>query len=177
MSQFAIEERIHGRARTIAIQGEFVVEHVPAADSALTAAGADPARTLIVSLSECEFVDSAAIATLHAAFRRAQGGRGMEIVAPTGSEVRRRLERTGLDRVIPTFGSLPAALAPVTMTNGVATPTEIFEEWVHSDLAATDETVPPQDNPGRARGAGPRRRRGPTGPGAHPSRNGRPAHQ
>ena len=177
MSQFAIEERIHGGVRTISIRGEFVVEHVPAADSALTAAGADPARTLIVSLSECEFVDSEAIATLHAAFRRAQGGHGMEIVAPTGSEVRRRLERTGLDRVIPTFGSLPAALAPVTMTSGAATPTQIFEEWVRSDLATTEEAEPPPGNLGRARGAGPRRRRGPTGPGVHPSRNGRPAHQ
>jgi anti-anti-sigma factor len=132
MPRFAIEERIVGPARTLSIRGEFVVEHVSAADSALERAGGDRRRTLIVSLSDCEFVDTAAIATLHAAFRRAQGGAGMEIVAPRGSEVRERLERSGLDRVIPTFGSLRAALAPASAEADARTPTELFGEWVRS---------------------------------------------
>ncbi|MQA74236.1 MAG: STAS domain-containing protein [Solirubrobacterales bacterium] len=132
MTQFAIEEQILGVARTLSIRGEFVLEHVSAADAALLRAGSDHARTLIVSLSECEFVDTAAIATLHAAFRRAQGGAGMEIVATRGSEVRERLERTGLDRVIPTFGSMRAALAPATAQAGDRMPTELFGDWVDS---------------------------------------------
>ena len=132
MSQFAIEERIIDQAHTVSIHGEFVVEHVSEADSALLRAASDSRRTLVVSLTDCEFVDTAAIATLHAAFRRAQGNAGMEIVAPRGSQVRGRLERTGLDRVIPTFDSLRAALVPASGEASTRTPTQLFAAWGRS---------------------------------------------
>ena len=69
--------------------------------------------TVVVDMTRTRFCDSAGLAVLAGAHRRAlaQGG-GLRLVLPAGGAVARVLSFTGLDGFIPGFGSLEQALAP-----------------------------------------------------------------
>ena len=59
------------------------------------------AAEFVVDLVDCEFIDSTALGVLVAARGRV---RRLALIAP-GLEVKRTLEISGLDRIIPVFGS------------------------------------------------------------------------
>jgi anti-sigma B factor antagonist len=68
---------------------------------------------VVVDLTRTRFCDSAGLAVLAGAHRRAraQGG-GVRLVLPADGAVARILSFTGLDGFIPSFGSLEHALVP-----------------------------------------------------------------
>lgn len=75
-------------------------------------AGRHGHATVVVDLARTRFCDSAGLAVLAGAHRRAlaQGG-GLRLVLPAGGAVARVLSFTGLDCFIPGFGTLEHALA------------------------------------------------------------------
>jgi anti-sigma B factor antagonist len=71
-------------------------------------AGGHPA--FVVDLTRTRFCDSAGIAALVEAHRRAQAAGGQVLLAVSGAAVPRIFQLTGIDRVIPSFASLDDAL-------------------------------------------------------------------
>ena len=68
-------------------------------------------ETLVVDMSRTQFCDTAGIHALVGAHKRAQAVRGEILLVLTTAAVLRIFTITGLDRVIPHFGSLEEALA------------------------------------------------------------------
>ena len=68
---------------------------------------------LVVDLTRTNFCDSAGIHALVDAHKRARAEGGQVLVALSGAAVPRIFEITGVDRVIPRFGSVAEALAHV----------------------------------------------------------------
>jgi anti-anti-sigma factor len=79
----------------------------------LEGAGLDAAGhpAFVVDMTRTHFCDSAGIAALIEAHKRAQAAGGQMLLALSGAAVPRIFELTGVDRVIPTFTSLEEALA------------------------------------------------------------------
>src|SRR5580704_462358 len=79
----------------------------------LEAAGLEAAghAAFVVDLTRTRFCDSAGIAALVEAHKRARGAGGQVLLAMSGAAVPRIFELTGVDRVIPSFASLDDALA------------------------------------------------------------------
>jgi anti-anti-sigma factor len=79
--------------------------------AALLAAAARGHATIVVDLSETAFCDTAGLQVLVLGHRRAvaEGG-GLRLVARTAT-LRRLLHLTGVDQVIPNFGTLDEALS------------------------------------------------------------------
>ena len=74
--------------------------------------------TIVVDMTRTRFCDSAGLNVLVRAHTQALAGGGeLRLVIPDGGSVSRTFALTGLDRVIPLFSSLDAALAarPATM--------------------------------------------------------------
>src|SRR5580658_6747132 len=79
----------------------------------LEAAGLEAAGhpAFVVDLTRTRFCDSAGIAALVEAHKRARAAGGQVLLAMSGAAVPRIFELTGVDRVIPSFASLDDALA------------------------------------------------------------------
>jgi anti-sigma B factor antagonist len=79
----------------------------------LEAAGLEAAGhpAFVVDMTRTRFCDSAGIAALVEAYKRAQAAGGQVLLAMSGAAVPRIFELTGVDRVIPSFTSLEDALA------------------------------------------------------------------
>jgi anti-anti-sigma factor len=67
-------------------------------------------RTLVVDLTRTRFCDSAGIHALVDAHKQVQPEGGQVLVAVSGAAVPRIFEITGIDRVLPCFPSVAAAL-------------------------------------------------------------------
>ena len=78
-------------------------------DAALFEPAGHPA--FVVDMTRTRFCDSAGIAALIEAHKRARAAGGQMLLAMSGAAVPRIFELTGVDRVIPTFTSLEEALA------------------------------------------------------------------
>ncbi len=72
----------------------------------------------VVDMTRTRFCDSAAIAALIEAHKRARAAGGQMLLALSGAAVPRIFELTGVDRVIPTFTSLEEALAHMPAGTG-----------------------------------------------------------
>lgn len=81
----------------VTVVGELDLYTAPQLEQALE----QPASEFVIDLVECEFIDSTALGVLVAA--RARVGR-LALIAP-GLEVQRILEISGLDRILPVYGS------------------------------------------------------------------------
>ena len=79
--------------------------------SALLEAGADGSRDLVVDMSSTLFCDSSGLNVLVRAHQQAEARGGQVCLVMSGAGVLRILTVTGVDRVIPIFGSLEDALA------------------------------------------------------------------
>ena len=86
----------------------------------LEAAGLEAAghAAFVVDLTRTRFCDSAGIAALVEAHRRARAAGGQVLLAMSGAVVPRIFELTGVDRVIPSFASLDDALAYTPAATG-----------------------------------------------------------
>jgi anti-sigma B factor antagonist len=79
----------------------------------LEAAGLEAAGhpAFVVDMTRTRFCDSAGIAALVEAHKRARAAGGQVLLAMSGAAVPRIFQLTGIDRVIPSFASLDDALA------------------------------------------------------------------
>jgi anti-sigma B factor antagonist len=81
--------------------------------AALSRASRDGSGPLVVDLTRTTFCDSAGIRALVDAHRRARAEGGQVLLAMCGEAVPRIFEITGVDRVIPRFPDVAAALEHV----------------------------------------------------------------
>ena len=86
----------------------------------LEAAGLEAAGhpAFVVDLTRTRFCDSAGIAALVEAHKRARAAGGQVLLAMSGAAVPRIFELTGVDHVIPSFASLDDALADTPAGTG-----------------------------------------------------------
>ena len=105
---FSLTRSTRDRSEVVALAGELDMAHAPTVSETLDAL-ADTARPVIVDLSELTFIDSSGI---HAILRpRPQQGAVILVCAP--GNIQRVLSVTKIDRVLPVFESLDAALESV----------------------------------------------------------------
>jgi anti-sigma B factor antagonist len=106
---FAVE--LVGGVPVVAAPEEIDVTNAEALRSALLKAAMNGHTTIVVDMTATRFCDSSGLHTLMAARKRAEGeGREVVLVIPS-TTVLRVFAITGMDRVIPTFTTLPEALA------------------------------------------------------------------
>jgi len=115
-ASFALEI-VHGVAVVVAPE-EIDISNAGLLRSALLDAAADGSRELVVDMSRTQFCDSAGLNVLVRAHQRAQTLGGQVRLVMTAAGVLRIFVVTGIDRVIPIFGSVEEALAhsPVEAT-------------------------------------------------------------
>lgn len=89
---------------------EVDITNVAGLRGALLATAAARHRTLVVDMSRTTFCDTAGIHALVSAHKQAQAGRGELRLVITTPMVRRIFTITGLDNLIPHFGSREDAL-------------------------------------------------------------------
>ena len=102
----ARSERLEDGTLVVSVVGELDFFTAPEFEEALLAA--DGARSVVVELSGCTFIDSGALGVLVAADRRLAKAR-LSVVA-SSAEIRRPFELTGLDRKFAFHASLASAL-------------------------------------------------------------------
>jgi anti-sigma B factor antagonist len=90
---------------------EIDITNAPRLRGVLLEAAAMSRGTLVVDMSQTHFCDTAGIHALVSAYKRAQAERGEVLLVITAPAVLRIFAITGLDNVIPHFGSLGEALA------------------------------------------------------------------
>src|SRR5581483_9343559 len=95
-----------GATHVMSIKGEIDISTAGTFESEL--ARAVDAKSLVVDLSKCRYLDSSAISAIFRVHRKS-GGR-MRLVV-TNKMVRRVVEVTKLDTIIPVYSSLEEALA------------------------------------------------------------------
>ncbi len=100
-----------GGVPVIAVPEEIDIANAAGLRAALLAAAALGSATVVVNMGQTEFCDSAGLNVLIRAHQRAQADGGEVRVVIGGAAVRRVFAVTAIDRVLPTFGSLEAALA------------------------------------------------------------------
>jgi anti-anti-sigma factor len=107
---FALDERdVRRGCREIRVQGELDLAVAPELEKAIERAA--ECDQVVISLEECEFLDSTGIAVIvHAHQERESGGRRLVVCAPDG-QVRRVLDLTGVSRNGLVFENAAAALA------------------------------------------------------------------
>lgn len=102
--------------RVVAVRGELDLSTAPQLEGPLEDAIADGEGSILVDLSECEFIDSTGIALIVRAWQqldRAAGGdgNGRVVICSHNDQVRRVLEITGLDLSISIHRTRDEALA------------------------------------------------------------------
>ncbi|HEU4392565.1 MAG TPA: STAS domain-containing protein [Solirubrobacterales bacterium] len=101
--------------RVIAVRGELDLSTAPELEAPLDDAVAAGEVSVLVDLSECEFIDSTGIALIVRAWQRLSGdeeeGNGRVVICSHNDQVRRVLEITGLELSIPIHSSREEALA------------------------------------------------------------------
>jgi anti-sigma B factor antagonist len=104
----AKSERLDDLTLVVSVAGELDVYTVPHLERALLAA--DGARSVVVELSECTFVDSSTLAVLLEASRRLSLSDARLLIVATSADVLRPFELTGLDSEFAFHASVAAAL-------------------------------------------------------------------
>jgi anti-anti-sigma factor len=101
--------------RTIAIRGELDLSTAPELEGPLEETLDSGEGSVLIDLSQCEFIDSTGIALIVRAWQRLDsGGNGRALVICSHNEqVRRVLEITGLELSIPVHGTRDEALAAI----------------------------------------------------------------
>lgn len=105
----------HG-VRTISVRGELDLSTAPRLEGPLDQALDGDEGSVLIDLSQCEFIDSTGIALIVRARQALDGdGNGRALVICSQNEqVRRVLEITGLERSIPVLGTRDEALATLS---------------------------------------------------------------
>jgi anti-anti-sigma factor len=102
--------------QVIGVRGELDLSTAPDLEPSLEQAVASGDASVLIDLSECEFIDSTGIALIVRAWQRldsaADGGGSGSVVIRTGNQqVQRVLEITGLEHSIAIHGTREQALA------------------------------------------------------------------
>lgn len=102
--------------RVIAVRGELDLSNASDLEAPLEEAIASGDASVLIDLTECEFIDSTGIALIVRAWQRldrgAEGdGSGRVVISSQNDQVRRVLEITGLELSIPIHGTREEALA------------------------------------------------------------------
>jgi anti-anti-sigma factor len=102
--------------RVIAVRGELDLSTAADLEAPLEDAIASGDASMLIDLTECEFIDSTGIALIVRAWQRldrnAEGdGAGRVVIASQNDQVRRVLEITGLELSIPIHGTRDEGLA------------------------------------------------------------------
>jgi anti-anti-sigma factor len=102
--------------RVVAVRGELDLSTAPELEGPLEDAVAAGNASVLVDLTECEFIDSTGIALIVRAWQRldrgANGeGEGRVVLCSYNDQVRRVLEITGLELSIPIHSTRDEALA------------------------------------------------------------------
>ncbi len=102
--------------RIVAVRGELDLSTAPDLHAPLDSALEDPQASVLIDLSECEFIDSTGIALIVRAWQRLDGtgdpGSNPRLVICTDrDQVRRVLDVSGLDQSIPVHATREDGLA------------------------------------------------------------------
>lgn len=101
--------------RTISVRGELDLSTAPDLESALEMALDSGEGSLLIDLSQCEFIDSTGIALIVRAWQRldsGENGRAL-VICSHNEQVRRVLEITGLELSIPVHATRDEAMAAI----------------------------------------------------------------
>ncbi|HEY0317377.1 MAG TPA: STAS domain-containing protein [Solirubrobacterales bacterium] len=112
----ATAAQLEDGVRVIAVRGELDLSSAPDLELPLQEAVASGDASVLIDLSECEFIDSTGIALIVRAWQRldsaADGeGDGRLVICSDNQQVRRVLEITGLEHSISIHESREQALA------------------------------------------------------------------
>lgn len=109
---FAVEsEELEDGIRAFTVRGELDMSTAPDLERELDPALADPGASIMLDLSECEFIDSTGIALIVRAWQRLGKGGGRLALCSHNLQVRRLLKITGVESSIPMHAQRDAALA------------------------------------------------------------------
>lgn len=100
----------------IAVRGELDLSNAPELEESLDAVLGDGGASVLIDLSECEFIDSTGIALIVRAWQQLAGGEGNGSggalnVCAAGDQVRRVFDVSGLDQSIPVHATREDGLA------------------------------------------------------------------
>jgi anti-anti-sigma factor len=99
--------------RTISVRGELDLSTAPELEGPLNHALESDEGSMLIDLSQCEFIDSTGIALIVRAWQRLDSGKNGRalVLCSQNAQVRRVLEITGLELSIPVHGTRDAAIA------------------------------------------------------------------
>lgn len=99
----------HG-VRTISVRGELDLSTAPELEAPLEQALENDAGSVLIDLTQCEFIDSTGIALIVRAWQQREGADSFALCG-IGDQVERVLDITGLESAIPTHGNREEAIA------------------------------------------------------------------
>ncbi len=102
--------------RTISVRGELDLSTAPELEGPLDQALDSGEGSVLIDLSQCEFIDSTGIALIVRAWQRldsGENGRAL-VICSQNDQVRRVLEITGLELSIPVHATRDEAMAAMT---------------------------------------------------------------
>jgi anti-sigma B factor antagonist len=101
--------------RTIAVRGELDLSTAPELEGPLNEALESDEGSVLIDLSQCEFIDSTGIALIVRAWQRLDSGENgrVLVICSQNDQVRRVLEITGLELSIPVHTTRDEALAKI----------------------------------------------------------------
>jgi anti-sigma B factor antagonist len=113
---FEVEsEELEDGIRTFTVRGELDMNTAPELGKELDDALSESTASIMLDLSECEFIDSTGIALIVRAWQRLEGsedeGRGRLVLCSQNHQVRRLLKITGVESSISMHEQRDAALA------------------------------------------------------------------
>lgn len=99
--------------RTISVRGELDLSTAPELEGPLNQALESEKGSVLIDLSQCEFIDSTGIALIVRAWQRLESGENGRalVICSQNDQVRRVLEITGLELSIPVHTTRDEALA------------------------------------------------------------------
>lgn len=102
--------------RTISVRGELDLSTAPEFEGPINEALEGGEGSLLIDLSQCEFIDSTGIALIVRAWQRLEGGGNGRalVICSQNDQVRRVLEITGLELSIPVHTTRDEALAAIS---------------------------------------------------------------
>lgn len=105
-------EELEGGIRAVTVRGELDMNTAPELERALDDALADEGASIMLDLSECEFIDSTGIALIVRAWQKLEGdgGRGKLVLCCINHQVRRLLKITGVESSISMHQGRDAAI-------------------------------------------------------------------
>jgi len=103
--------------RTISVRGELDLSTAPELEGPLNQALENDDGSLLIDLSQCEFIDSTGIALIVRAWQHLDSGKNgrVLVLCTENNQVRRVLEITGLELSIPVHGTRDEALAALAV--------------------------------------------------------------